>query len=163
MLTSPEFISYFRTEWLDVLKKHVPWTRLLYGRHTTSPSGEKVDLFDFAERNRHRLVLKPNRDCGGCKVLLGSLATSAEWRGALEEAAQRPRSFVVQDSIELVEEELPCLSESGEVEWSSRYLSLGLFPTTHQTAALGRFSDGAVVNISQNGGVVPLIVLEDDN
>ncbi len=163
LLTSAEFATHFRAEWREVLKKHVPWTRLLYERHTTSPSGETIDLFDFAENNRDRLVLKPNRDCGGCKVLLGSKARSAEWRAALEEAAQRPRSFVVQDSIELVEEKLPCLSENGEVEWSKRYLSLGLFPTSNQTGALGRFSDGAVVNISQNGGVVPLIVLEDDN
>ena len=93
----------------------------------------------------------------------GAQGFDPESKAALEEAAQRPRSFVVQESIELVEEELPCLSESGEVEWSRRYLSLGLFPTTHQTGALGRFSDGAVVNISQNGGVVPLIVLEEDN
>ena len=163
LLTSPDFASHFRAERLEVLKKHVPWTRLLYERHTLSPLQKKIDLFEFAESNRERLVLKPNRDCGGCKVLLGSKAGNAEWRAAPEEAAQRPRSFVVQESIELVEEELPCLSESGEVEWSRRYLSLGLFPTTHQTGALGRFSDGAVVNISQNGGVVPLIVLEEDN
>lgn len=163
LLTSPEFASYFLAERLEMLKRHVPWTRLLYERHTLSPLQKKIDLFEFTESNRERLVLKPNRDCGGCKVLLGSKAGNAEWRAALEEAAQRPRSFVVQESIELVEEELPCLSESGEVEWSRRYLSLGLFPTTHQTGALGRFSDGAVVNISQNGGVVPLIVLEEDN
>ena len=53
------------------------------------------------------------------------------------------------------------LQENGEVDWSSRFLSLGLFPTARETGAFGRFSDGAVVNISQSGGVVPLIILEE--
>lgn len=162
ILTSEEFASHFEPEWLDVLRRHVPWTRLLYDRHTSSPHDEQVDLFDFAENNRERLVLKPNRDCGGRKVLLGSVTGDGEWRQALNEAAKNPRMFVIQESIELMEEELPCLTHTGEVEWHHRFLSLGLFPTARQAGALGRFSDGEVVNISQNGGVVPLIVLEDE-
>jgi hypothetical protein len=160
LLTSEEFASHFSPEWREVHRLHVPWTRLLYERQTKTSSGHKIDLFDYAEKNRRSLVIKPNRDYGGNKVLLGSLATPSEWREALNEASCRPRSFVLQEGIDLVEETLPCLESSGEVDWSVRYLSLGLFPNARQTGALGRFADGPVVNISQNGGVVPLIVLE---
>ena len=161
LLTSEEFASYFTPDLLEVFRRHVPWTRLLFERHTKSPRGETIDLFDYAEHNRNGLVLKPNRDCGGVKVVLGNQVTESQWHQALEEAAVKPRTFVIQESIPLVQEQLPVLQENGEVDWSSRFLSLGLFPTARETGAFGRFSDGAVVNISQSGGVVPLIILEE--
>lgn len=50
--------------------RHVPWTRQVRDG-LTRYQGQPVPLLAFAQRNRERLVLKPNDDYGGQGVLLG--------------------------------------------------------------------------------------------
>lgn len=157
-LTTPEFSQRLPQRQRQVCARHVLWTRLLYERHTLDPTGRRVDLFPYTEREQRTLVIKPNRECGGVKVLLGSLVSPETWRQALQEAFEHPGTFVVQLATEPPRESLPCFEESGEVEFEERYVSLGLFPGASSLGALGRFSEGPVVNISQRGGVIPVVM-----
>ncbi len=60
------------------VERYVPWTRQLRGG-TTRYQGQLVPLLTFAQRNRERLVLKPNDDYGGQGVLLGWETDQVGW------------------------------------------------------------------------------------
>ncbi len=156
-LTCPEFGAHLTVAQREACARHVLWTRLLYERFTLDARGREIDLFPYAEREQQQLVLKPNRECGGVKVVLGALVTPKVWRETLEEAFEHPSTFVVQQATEPTRETLPCLEPTGEVDFQERFVSLGLFPGAKGLGALGRFSDGPVVNISQGGGVIPVV------
>ncbi len=160
LFTDPTYRSIFSEAQLQVFDRHVLWTRLLFDRQTTGPSKEKVDLFGFVVENRDTLVIKPNRSYGGIGVVLGPQVNAQEWTRALAEAKRKPGEYVVQQLAEVVAEELPLFSADGRIRMAPCFLSLGLFPMRERLGALGRYSGGRVVNISQRGGVIPLAMIQ---
>ena len=73
VLTDPELAERFLTvEERQVMRRHVLWTRIVSERRTVSPAGERVDLLEYARKERETLVLKPNRAYGGEGVLVGA-------------------------------------------------------------------------------------------
>jgi hypothetical protein len=156
LFTDPKYRGIFSDSQLEVFDRHVLWTRLIFERRTTAPSGEEIDLFGFLTENQDRLVIKPNRSYGGIGVVLGPHETAESWTEAMAEARRNPGEYVVQELAEVAQEELPLFVDDGSIRMTPCFLSLGLFPTCDRLGALGRYSGGRVVNISQEGGVIPL-------
>ena len=69
---------------LEVIKKHIPWTRKVAEGYTTF-DGKRTDLLPFIAQNREHLVLKPNDEYGGKGVSIGWTMTDDEWQQAMTE------------------------------------------------------------------------------
>lgn len=157
IFTTPGYRKFFQNPQLEVFHRHLPWTRLLFERRTCSPEGDTVDLFEFVAGNRDRLVMKPNRGYGGTGVHLGMCTSEGIWRDALEQASYHPCEMVVQDLAAPLQARLPLFDTESRIERHPCYLSWGFFPSRRGMAALGRYAGGPVVNLCQNGGVIPLM------
>lgn len=155
LLTNEEFGSHFPLRHQRLLRKHVLWTRLLSERYTSDPEGKRIDLPDYASRERTGLVLKPNRGYGGHGVMLGPLTSQSDWEQAVQEGVG---THVVQRLAPPVRDNL-LLTSSSDVKLRDCYITLGLFPGRSGLAGLGRFCESEVVNISQKGGVVPFLTV----
>jgi hypothetical protein len=70
----------------EVVRRHVPWSRLVADERTTY-RGESVRLLDLAAARRESLVLKPVDGSQGRNVHLGSRTTPGEWQRLLDQAA----------------------------------------------------------------------------
>jgi hypothetical protein len=135
------------------VREHVPWTRVVRGG-VTRYADQQVPLMTFAQRNRERLVLKPNDDYGGQGVLLGWETDQAAWDRALAAAQAAP--YVIQERVPVPEEFYPTWSRDEGLQITPRYVDSD--PCVYGDSALGcltRIAATALLNVSAGGGAAP--------
>jgi hypothetical protein len=144
---------------LDIIHKHIPWTRKVAEGHTTF-NGQQVDLLPFIEGNRERLVLKPNDEYGGKGVTIGWASNEDEWGRAIKEALASP--FVVQWAVHLDQESYPYYDQTHGVSFRDLTADLDPFVFGSDThGVLTRLSAAALLNVTAGtGSVVPTMVVE---
>ncbi|MBS1242227.1 MAG: hypothetical protein H6R40_1654 [Gemmatimonadetes bacterium] len=114
----------------------------------------------FIQRERERLVLKPNDDYGGKGVVLGWEVDESGWNAAIRTALAEP--FIVQERIELPVEPFPSL-EPGGVVLADRIVDTApfVFNGAWLDGCLTRISTASLVNVTAGGGsTVPTFVVE---
>jgi len=156
LFTNPDFTRHFNLRQRRLFKWHVLWTRLLWERKTTAPSGKRVDLVSFARRNREELVVKPNRAYGGEGVVFGHQVTQRVWERELSRALKRPSTYVIQQAALVRAELFPVAKEDGAVRLVPFYAVTGFATTRDGIAFLGRISQEEVVNVSRKGGLIAI-------
>ena len=158
ILSNPEFEHLFDREQLDIIRQHVPWTRVVSSDVTTY-EGTEIDLFDFMRAEKEQLVLKPNDDYGGHGVFIGWEMTADEWEQAIALTFERP--YVVQERVEVQKQQLPMFGDGVSLE--ELYVDFNPF-LFHNRAegALIRLSSAALLNVTSGGGQTALLVLEDE-
>jgi uncharacterized circularly permuted ATP-grasp superfamily protein len=146
---------------LELLRKHIPWTRVLEARQTQAPNGADIDLVLWTLANKDSLVLKPNDDYGGHGITLGWTVDHETWEAAVAAALQRPH--VVQWKVRLQKETYPSF-ENGTLQVLERmqdtnpYVAFGSF----MHGCLTRISTEALVNVTAGGGsTVPTFLIEE--
>lgn len=133
--------------------QHVPWTRQVRDG-LTRYQGQPVPLLAFAQRNRERLVLKPNDDYGGQGVLLGWETDQASWERALAAAQAAP--FVLQERVPVPVEHYPTWAPEQGLRITPRYVDSD--PCVYGDTAVGcltRIAATALLNVSAGGGAAP--------
>ena len=143
------------------VERHVPWTRQVLGG-VTRYQGQQVPLLTFAQRNRERLVLKPNDDYGGQGVLLGWETDQTTWDRTLAAAQAAP--FVIQERVPVPVEDYPTWTPAEGLRITPRYVDSDPCvygdPSTSsgQVRAVGcltRIAATALLNVSAGGGAAP--------
>jgi hypothetical protein len=135
------------------VRAHVPWTRIVRGG-VARYAGQHVPLLTFAQRNRERLVLKPNDDYGGQGVLLGWETDQRTWDSALAAAQAVP--YVVQERVPVPEEPYPTWEREAGLRITPRYVDSD--PCVYGARAVGcltRIAATALLNVSAGGGAAP--------
>jgi uncharacterized circularly permuted ATP-grasp superfamily protein len=159
VFTDPELAERFLTvEERQVARRHVLWTRIVSDRRTVSPAGERVDLLEYARRERESLVLKPNRSYGGEGVLVGPAAAQSEWDGALDRVLVARDRWVVQQVAPIPVKSFHVLDESDRLHVEPFYIVMGFAPSRYGVALVARASQGSVVNVAQQGGMCAVMV-----
>lgn len=159
VFTDPALAERFLTvEERQVIRRHVLWTRIVSERRTVSPAGERVDLLEYARRERECLVLKPNRMYGGEGVLLGPGATQGEWESAIDRALTDGDRWVVQQVAQIPVKSFHVLDESDRLSVEPFYIVMGFAPSRYSVAMVARASQQSVVNLAQHGGMCAVMV-----
>ena len=117
-----------------------------------------MDLLAYVRRHQKQLVIKPNRLFGGEGVTLGRLQTAAQWARTIAKALRDPAdTYVVQQLATLREDTFPVPTKAGRWKTQRRYVVSGFFVGETGIAFVGRFCGAPVVNVSQGGGLVPVL------
>ncbi len=157
ILTDPAYQHLFEQHELEVIRKHVPWTRLVRPG-TTTFRGEEWDLLSLIDKHKDEFVLKPNDDYGGRGVLLGSETNTDDWKAGLRNAFEKP--YVVQERVHGLRTTIPAYSD--RVSLDQMYVDLNPFLFENKVeGALIRLSAGPLLNVTSGGGQTALLVLED--
>lgn len=159
LFTTPELVGHFTALERRVFRQHVPWTRRILAGWTRAPDGERVDLLPWLERERARIVLKPNRSYGGEGILIGREVDAARYRAALDVALAAPGTWVAQAYSPVAEKDFPVIDEAGGLALAEYFSVLGLFASEQRLGILGRASRKKVVNVAQEGGLVAVLRL----
>ncbi|MEO8564120.1 MAG: hypothetical protein ABI601_18710 [bacterium] len=160
LFTDPALAErFFTVEERQVMRRHVLWTRLLSARQTSSPIGERIDLPEYARRERESLVLKPNRSYGGDGVVVGDGVSQGEWDSALDRAlADEQQRWVLQQAAPLPVKSFHVLDETDTVHLEPFYVVMGFAPNRYGVALMARASQQQVVNVAQHGGMCAVMV-----
>lgn len=155
VLTCGRFDGYFSKEDAAIFKKHLLWTRTVKECRTDGPYGLPVDLVPFISKNRQYLVLKPNRLCGGYGVAIGKNTAPGDWDRIIEAALKDEGQWVAQ-AFNAPERSVFPLFEEGRLVFEPHNIVYGFSSTSEGTGVLGRVSKESVVNVAQQGGLMPV-------
>jgi uncharacterized circularly permuted ATP-grasp superfamily protein len=158
VLTDEAHAHRFSPEERATIRAHVPWTRVVAERRTTTSAGADVDLATFVRDGRERLVLKPTDDFGGHGVTLGWEADAATWDSALQGALTAPpASWIVQERIPIRREPFPMV-EGPPHRVTTRDMLVDCAPYLFRGKVSGfltRLSASGLANVTSGGGQVP--------
>src|SRR5580693_10252622 len=85
VLTDEQNSALFSPAERELIRRHIPWTRLLADSNT-SRDGESFGLLEYVRKHRENFVLKPNDEYGGTGVQLGWEHDEHQWDDALDHA-----------------------------------------------------------------------------
>lgn len=156
ILTDERHADLFDRGEHDVIRAHVPWTRVVHdGR--VSRGGSTIDLLPHLRARREHLVLKPNDEYGGTGVTLGWETGASDWDAALDRAV-RDGGWVAQERIAIRRESFPVCEDGAIVE---RTMLVDLAPYVFRgrlSGFLTRLSATGLANVTSGGGQVPSFV-----
>ena len=156
VLTDEKMAFLFSEKEREVIKKHIPWTRIVKDGKTDY-KGEEIDLISFLRENKDRLVIKPNSEYGGRGVVVGVDADEKAWEDKIEEALSKPN--VVQEYVPIPVIEFPVFEP--ELKFSPKKININFFTFAGKYGGgFCRTSDSSVINVSAGGALVPFFVVK---
>ena len=151
-LTAPDYAALFTPAERRLLRRCVPWTRVLGGRRVGDPAGRPVDLPEYARRHRTRLLIKPNVGSSGEGILLGGEAPARVWEARIARALREPGAWVVQERRPATPRPMLYL-RNGRAVAGPCHSSLGLFYAPGDLGLHCRVSRRPIVNVARGGAL----------
>ena len=157
VLSDPAYEYLFDAVELEMIQKHIPWTRFVRPSRTIF-QGSESDLETLILNEQKRFVLKPNDDYGGHGVFLGWESDKQQWQEALSIALHKP--YVVQERVVLDKIGIPAYSD--RVYLDELFVDFNPFLFQNEVeGALIRLSPSSLLNVTSGGGQTALLVLEE--
>jgi len=149
----------------ELIRKHVPWTRVAADVRT-SHYGEPVELLSFLRSARENLVLKPSDEYGGTGVTLGWEIDSKQWENSIQQGLTGGKSategcWIVQEKIPMRRGEFPYINADGNVEFRDMLVDLAPYMFRGKLSGfLTRLSASSLANVTSGGGQIPAFRVE---
>jgi uncharacterized circularly permuted ATP-grasp superfamily protein len=156
VLTDERNAALFSFGERELIRKHVPWTRVVADVRTAH-HGEPVELLAFLRNERDNLVLKPSDEYGGSGVTLGWESSEAAWDETIEKAMTTSRGcWIVQERIPIRREVFPWIQPGGGVEFRDMLVDFAPYLFRGKVSGfLTRLSATGLANVTSGGGQIP--------
>jgi len=158
VLTNARYASLFSAEEREAIRAHVPWTRCVRPGKSDY-HGDEIDLLEFINEGRDRLVLKPNDDYGGHGIYIGWNSDEIGWDEAIHNALANG-DYLVQERVPTAREVFPALTDDGGITFAEQLVDLDpLLFNGKVGSAFTRLSSNELANVTAGGGMVPTFVI----
>ena len=156
VLTDEQNGGLFSLSERELIRKHIPWTRVVADVQTAH-YGEHVELLAFIRKERENLVLKPSDEYGGSGVTLGWETSEAAWDEAIERALiAKNGAWIVQERISIRREVFPYIAQRGRVDYRDMLVDFAPYLFRGKLCGfLTRLSSTGLANVTSGGGQVP--------
>jgi hypothetical protein len=161
VLTDPKNAALFSAKEQDLIREHVPWTRVVEDVRTAY-NGASIELLNYIRKNREQLVLKPSDEYGGVGVKLGWELDPKAWDKSLEMAlpggkrAEAQGCWIVQERIPISRREFPTIGAGGRVKFQNMLVDFAPYLFRGKMAGfLTRLSSSGLANVTSGGGQIP--------
>ena len=157
ILTDEKMKFLFSGHELEVINKHIPWTRMVRECKTSYKDNE-IDLISHIRDNKDNFVLKPNSEYGGRGVIIGIEADEKSWETEVEESLKKP--MVVQEFVPIPEDQFPVFEP--DLNFKPKKVNINFLTFAGQYGGgFARTSDSLVINVSRGGALATFIVLDE--
>ena len=158
VLTDARFKSLFNSDELEMIAGHIPWTRRVRAGKSDY-YGDEIDLIEFINERRDRLVLKPNDDYGGHGIYIGWNIDEIGWDEAIHNALANG-DYLVQERVPTARETFPALTPDDKIQFVEQLVDLDpLLFNGKVGSAFTRLSSNELANVTAGGGMVPTFVI----
>jgi hypothetical protein len=156
VLTDERNGSLFSHHEREIIRRHIPWTRVV-ADVKTAHYGQPIELLPFIENERENLVLKPSDEYGGSGVTLGWETSESAWDAAIERAlSAKNGAWIVQERIPIRREVFPYIASVGKVDYRDMLVDFAPYLFLGKLAGfLTRLSATGLANVTSGGGQVP--------
>jgi uncharacterized circularly permuted ATP-grasp superfamily protein len=160
VLTDERHAGLLTPEEHDVVRQHVPWTRVLADVRTTF-EGRPIDLLAHVRAQREYFVIKPSDEYGGSGVTLGWEASASAWDAAIERALRSGAVWIAQRRIAVRREVFPIVErDPHRVAFKDMLVDFAPYIFRGRVSGfLTRLSATGLANVTSGGGQVPSFVV----
>ena len=160
VLTDERNCGLFSATEQEIIRRHIPWTRLV-ADVKTERDGKPLELLNHVRQNRTEFVMKPNDEYGGAGVTLGWEASPQQWDEAIDRAlADGQGAWVVQARIPVRREVFPHFEAGAGATMRNMLVDLAPYLFRGRMAGfLTRLSATGLANVTSGGGQVPAFVV----
>lgn len=166
VLTDGRNAELFSSEEQEIIRRHVPWTRVVEDVRSDH-DGEPIELLKYIRKHQKNLVLKPSDEYGGTGVTLGWKVDAKRWEKALQEAlpdgslSEAHGCWIVQEKIPMRREPFPTIVTGGTVEMRDMLVDFAPYLFRGKLAGfLTRLSASDLANVTSGGGQIPSFRVE---
>lgn len=160
VLTDARYANLFTPEEREMIAGHVPWTRKVRPGKSDY-YGAEIDLLEFINERRDRLVLKPNDDYGGHGIYIGWNIDEIGWDEAIHNALANG-DYLVQERVQTAREIFPALTADDTIQFVEQLVDLDpLLFNGKVGSAFTRLSSNELANVTAGGGMVPTFVISE--
>ena len=160
VLTDARYGRLFSSDEREAISAHVPWTRQVRPGKSDY-HGEEIDLLEFINERRVRLVLKPNDDYGGHGIYIGWNIDEIGWDEAIHNALGNG-DYLVQERVQTARETFPALTPDDTIHFVEQLVDLDpLLFNGKVGSAFTRLSSNELANVTAGGGMVPTFVISE--
>ena len=156
VLTGEENGALFSQGERELIRKHIPWTRVV-ADVKTAHYGQPIELLAFIRKERENMVLKPSDEYGGSGVTLGWETSEAAWDAAIQ-LALSPKNgvWIAQERIPIRREIFPYMAQTGKVDYRDMLVDFAPYLFRGKLCGfLTRLSATGLANVTSGGGQVP--------
>jgi len=155
LLTDEMIAGSFPAAERKAIREHIPWTRLVMPGKTTR-NGKTVDLLEYIQKHREKLVLRPNDTVTDMNSFRGWETDDAGWEKAIKTAQRSP--YVVQERVDLPRAPFP-VYQFGKME--VREMEIEVHPHLYLGHVDGCSTEihDATTNFSTLSGLAPTFLL----
>ncbi len=161
VLTEDANAALFSQDETALIRRHVPWTRVVADVKTMH-YGDPVELLAFIRKERENLVLKPSDEYGGTGVTLGWETSEQDWDATIAKAVAAANAggdagcWIVQERIPIRREVFPYIAKTGGVEFKDMLVDFAPYLFRGKLCGfLTRLSATGLANVTSGGGQVP--------
>src|SRR6266446_5220305 len=161
VLTDERNGALFSHQEREVIRRHIPWTRVVEDAGTAH-YGQHVELLAFIREKRENLVLKPSDEYGGSGVTLGWETNEHDWDEAIARAVSAGKpgaqgsAWIVQERIPTRREVFPYITPNKTVEFRDMLVDFAPYLFRGKLCGfLTRLSATGLANVTSGGGQVP--------
>jgi uncharacterized circularly permuted ATP-grasp superfamily protein len=156
VLTDERNGALFSHDERELIRRHIPWTRVV-ADIKTSHNSQPVELLAFIGKERENLVLKPSDEYGGSGVTLGWETDEATWDTAIGRAlSAKNGAWIVQERIPIRREVFPYIANGGKVDYRDMLVDFAPYLFRGKLCGfLTRLSATGLANVTSGGGQVP--------
>jgi uncharacterized circularly permuted ATP-grasp superfamily protein len=156
VLTDERNDALFSFDERELIRKHVPWTRVVADVRTAHYD-KPVELLAFLRSERENLVLKPSDEYGGSGVTLGWETSESAWDATIEKAiAATQGCWIVQERIPIRREVFPWIQADGKVDFRDMLVDFAPYLFRGKLCGfLTRLSATGLANVTSGGGQIP--------
>ena len=156
VLTDEQNGSLFSLSERELIRSHIPWTRVV-ADVKTAYYGQTIELLAFTRKRRENLVLKPSDEYGGSGVTLGWETSEPAWDEAIERAlTAKNGAWIVQERIPIRREVFPYIAPAGGVDYRDMLVDFAPYLFRGKLCGfLTRLSSTGLANVTSGGGQVP--------
>jgi hypothetical protein len=160
VLTDARYARLFSSEECEAIAAHVPWTRQVRAGKSDY-HGDEIDLLEFINERRDRLVLKPNDDYGGHGIYIGWNIDEIGWNEAIRNALGNG-DYLVQERVPTAREVFPALTDDDEINFVEQLVDLDPMLFNGKVgSAFTRLSSNELANVTAGGGMVPTFLISE--
>lgn len=163
VLTDEQNAKFFSPEERELIRRHVPWTRVL-ADVKTEYGDDAIALLEFVRKNQKSLVMKPSDEYGGKGVTLGWEVDKKEWEKAIEQALKSEKQegcWIVQERIPMRRGVFPYIGKGNKVAFKNMLVDSAPYLFRGKVAGyLTRLSSTSLANVTSGGGQIPSFRVE---
>ena len=160
VLTDERNARSFSASEREIIRKHVPWTRIVRDERTQR-YGHSVSLLPYIRKHRKSFVLKPSDEYGGAGVVLGWEVSAGQWEDAIQAAVRDTgKVWITQEKIAVRREMFPQVVPGEGVQMKEMLVDFSpYFFRGKLSGFLTRLSATGLANVTSGGGQVPAFVV----